>query len=392
MLLSKIKSLADKNSSYLSYLRQHFHANPELSFAEYQTAAFIENELHQLGLQPERMAGTGLTATIRGCDGDKKVVALRTDMDALPIHEMNDESYRSKNDGVMHACGHDAHMTMLLGAARILSELKNEFSGSVKLIFQPAEEKVPGGAKAMIEKGVLENPPVSLVVGQHVLPELPAGKAGFCPGYFMASSDEIYIKIIGKGGHAAMPWKAIDPVSIMAQVITAVQQLISRQTPATIPAVLSFGKVVANGAVNVIPEEAYLEGTFRTFDENYRCEIHQKLPAMVSAIASGMGAKAETEIRKGYPALYNDPALTAGFKELAKQYLGADNVVELPQRMTSEDFAYFSLNRPSVFYRLGSGFSDKESYPLHHSRFDLPESILGPGSGLMAFLAISSLK
>lgn len=392
MEIERIKALSQKYSNYIIDLRKYFHAYPELSFSEILTAEKIEKELISMGLHPIRIGKTGVSAIINGAVPAETVIALRADMDALPVQELNQVTYSSTNQGVMHACGHDAHMAMLLGAARILTECKDSFKGTIKLIFQPAEEKIPGGALVMIENGVLENPDVNYVLGQHVLPDLPAGKVGFCPGYFMASSDEIYIRIIGKGGHAAMPWKITDPVSIMAQLITALQQLVSRQTPAHLPAVLSFGKIVANGAVNVIPEEVFIEGTFRTFNEEFRSKLHSSLTKMTLSIVEGMGAKAEIEIRKGYPALFNHPELTQKLQSFASEYLGEENVVALEPRMTAEDFAYFARAKPSVFYRLGTACDTLENYPLHHPRFDIPDHVLPEGAGLLSYLTLSLMK
>jgi amidohydrolase len=327
-------------------MRRHLHAHPELSFEETNTAAFVTQELQKLGLTPQPIANTGVVALIEGQPGGP-TIALRADMDALPITEASDVPYRSTNPGVMHACGHDVHTASLLGAARILNELKGDFKGTIKLMFQPGEERLPGGASLMIKEGVLENPAVGKVLGQHVFPHLPAGKIGLRPGRYMASTDELYLTIKGKGGHGAMPEMNLDPVLVAAHLIVAAQQIVSRRANPKIPSVLSFGKVIANGATNVIPNEVYLEGTFRTLNEEWRAEAHQHLRQLCEGLAASMGAVCELEIRHGYPYLENEPALTARVRAAAEQYLGPENVVELDQWMAAEDFAYFSQAAPA---------------------------------------------
>src|ERR1700749_780575 len=291
--------------------RRHIHSHPELSFHEVETSAFVAKKLDELGIGWERMADNGLVALVKGAKPSDRVVALRADMDALPITEANDVPYKSQNTGVMHACGHDAHTSSLLGTAKILTELKNEFCGTVKLIFQPAEEKLPGGASLMIKEGVLENPKPQAVIGQHVMPLIDAGKVGFRAGKYMASTDELYVTVKGKGGHAAQPQQNIDPVLITAHILTALQQVVSRNADPKSPTVLSFGKVIANGATNVIPNEVYLEGTFRALDEQWRAEAHIKMKKMAEGIAESMGGSCDFKILHGYPFLINEPKLTA---------------------------------------------------------------------------------
>lgn len=276
MLIDKIKKLAEEIYAEVTTNRRHLHANPELSFEEYKTSAFVKAELDKLGIPYQEMADTGVVGILKGGKSSEHVIALRADMDALPITEANEVEYKSKNVGVMHACGHDVHTASLLGTAKILAQLKDEFAGSVKFIFQPAEERLPGGANLMIKEGVLENPKPSAVMGQHVMPLIEAGKIGLRSGKYMASTDELYVTIKGIGGHGAQPQQNIDPVVIMAQIITALQTIISRNSDPRSPSVLSFGKVIANGATNVIPNEVYLEGTFRTLNEKWRAEAHQK--------------------------------------------------------------------------------------------------------------------
>src|ERR1700761_2023382 len=304
--------------------RRHLHSHPELSFHETETSAYVAGKLTELGLEYQRMADNGLVALIKGEKPSDRVVALRADMDALPITEANDVPYKSQNVGVMHACGHDAHTSSLLGTAKILTDLKSQFGGTVKLIFQPAEEKLPGGASLMIKEGVLENPKPQAVLGQHVMPLIDAGKVGFRAGKYMASTDEIYVTVKGKGGHGAQPQQNIDPIIITAHMITALQQVISRFADPKNPSVLSFGKVIANGATNVIPNEVYLEGTFRTMDEKWRNDAHKKMKKMAEGIVESMGATVEFNIMNGYPYLINEEKLTVSTRGHAEDYLGKE--------------------------------------------------------------------
>jgi amidohydrolase len=392
--IEKFKTEVKKISGKLVEIRRHLHSNPELSFEEFNTVAYVKEQLLQMGLtQIRSIANTGLEVLICGKNPQKRVVALRADMDALPIVEANEVPYKSKNIGVMHACGHDVHTTCLLGAAHILNQNKDSFEGTIKLIFQPGEEKLPGGASVMIAEGVLQNPTVNTVLGQHVMPLIPVGKVGFRSGLYMASTDELYVKVIGKGGHGAMPHLCIDPVAVSAQLITALQQLVSRQANPIIPSVLSFGKVIANGATNVIPNEVNMEGTFRTLDENWRTRAHELMLKMAHGIAESFGAKIEFEIRKGYPFLKNNPEVTARTKAAATQYLGAENIVDLDIWMAAEDFAYYSQVAPACFYRLGTRNEEKGIISgVHTPTFDIDEGALEIGSGLMAYLAIEELN
>lgn len=310
-MLESIKSLAKHYTDEIIANRRHLHMHPELSFHEKKTARFVANQLTNMGLSPqEGIADTGVVVLIEGQKPASKTIALRADMDALPIIEANDVPYKSLHDGVMHACGHDAHTSSLLGTAQILNQLRNQFEGSVKLVFQPGEEKIPGGASLMIRDGVLENPKPQGMFGQHVAPNIPVGKVGFREGLYMASTDEIYLKVKGKGGHGAMPEYNIDPVLIASHIIVALQQIVSRIAPPKIPCVLSFGKVIANGATNVIPNEVCIEGTFRTMNEEWREKGHKTMIKMAEGMAESMGGSCEFEIRKGYPFLKNHPELT----------------------------------------------------------------------------------
>ncbi len=391
-LKENIKLLANDFLPEITSVRRHLHMYPELSFKEENTSAFIWEQLEKMGISEKRkMAGTGIVAMIRGKNPDKNTMALRADMDALPILEANQTEYKSRNDGVMHACGHDVHTASLLGAAKILNSIKNDFEGSIKLIFQPGEEKLPGGASMMIREGVLENPAPQGVLGQHVMPWIDAGKVGFRSGIYMASTDEIYVTIKGKGGHGAMPHLNIDPVLIASHMMVALQQVVSRNANPTIPSVLSFGKVIANGATNVIPDSVYLEGTFRTLDEKWREDAHKKILHMATSVVEGMGGKVDFEIRKGYPALVNNPELTAASRKNAEAYLGKENVLELDIWMAAEDFAFFSQHTKACFYRLGTrNESLGITSSVHTPTFDIDENALETGMGLMAWLAIGS--
>ncbi|MBN7814417.1 M20 metallopeptidase family protein [Algoriphagus pacificus] len=394
MLKDKIKSLAKAYKEEVIANRRHLHANPELSYQEFKTAAFVEEQLKSIGITKiEKKATTGWSALIEGKNPHKKVVALRADMDALPIHEANEVSYKSKNEGVMHACGHDAHTASLLGAAKILHGVKDDFEGTIKLIFQPGEELVPGGASLMIKDKVLENPRPSGIIGQHVMPFIEAGKVGFRKGIYMASADELYITVKGKGGHGAMPETLIDPVLIASHMIIALQQVVSRAASPKIPSVLSFGRVEALGATNVIPNEVHIQGTFRTLNEEWRAKAHKKMLQIAHGIVEGMGGELDFEIRKGYPFLKNDPELTDRSQKAAIDYLGAENVLDLDIWMAAEDFAYYSQEINGCFYRLGTRNESRGiTSGVHTPTFDIEEDALEIGAGLMAWLAVSELE
>lgn len=372
--------------------RRHLHANPELSFHEHQTSAYVKGLLTEWGIPFTEMADTGVVALITGALPSEKVIALRADMDALPILEENDKPYASKNPGVMHACGHDVHTSSLLGTAFILNSLKNDFAGTVKLIFQPAEELLPGGASIMIREGVLDNPKPQHIVGQHVMPLIDAGKVGFRSGIYMASTDELYVTVHGKGGHGAQPHQNIDPVVIASHIIIALQQIVSRNADPRLPSVLSFGKVQANGATNIIPNEVKIEGTFRTLNEDWRREAKRLMRKMAEGIAESMGGSCDFNIKDGYPFLINEEALTANIRAYAEDYLGRENVVDLDIWMAAEDFAYYSQATAACFYRLGTGNKEKDTcYSVHTPRFDIDEDALKLSTGLMAYAALKQL-
>jgi len=388
----KIKELSAKIYHEVVNFRQHIHANPELSFKEFQTSLFIKEKLTAWGIEFIDMANTGVVGLIKGDLPSDQVIALRADMDALPIHEANDKPYRSKNQGVMHACGHDVHSSSLLGTAYILSQLKGTFAGTVKLIFQPAEELLPGGASIMIKEGVLENPKPHAIVGQHVMPLIETGKVGFRSGIYMASTDELYVTVHGKGGHGAQPHQNIDPVLITAHIIVALQQIVSRNADPRLPSVLSFGKVNANGATNIIPNEVKLEGTFRTLNEEWRNEAHRLMKKMAEGIAESMGGRCEFNIMRGYPFLINEEQLTDNARTFAEDYLGKENVIDLDIWMAAEDFAYYSQVTNACFYRLGTGNVEKgTTYSVHTPNFDIDEDALRTSTGLMAYIALRQL-
>lgn len=392
MIKEQIQQLSKDIFNDTVATRRHLHAHPELSFNEVETSAYVAGRLEALGLQYQRMADNGLVALIKGDKPSDKVVALRADMDALPITEANDVPYKSQNVGVMHACGHDAHTSSLLGTARILTDLKSQFGGTVKLIFQPAEEKLPGGASLMIKEGVLENPKPQAVLGQHVMPLIEAGKVGFRAGKYMASTDELYVTVRGKGGHGAQPQQNIDPVIITAHILTALQTIISRFADPKSPSVLSFGKVIANGATNVILNEVYLEGTFRTMDENWRNDAHIKMKKMAEGIAESMGGTCEFNIMRGYPFLINEEKLTIATRGHAEDYLGKENVLDLDIWMAAEDFAYYSQVADSCFYRLGTRNESRGiTSSVHTPTFDVEEDAFKISTGLMAYLAVKQL-
>jgi amidohydrolase len=393
MLLHKIKELSNQYAAEVISFRRHLHSNPELSYQEFNTAKFVATQLRAFGIEPqEGIAGTGVVALIEGKNSSKKIIALRADMDALPITELNSVEYKSKNNGVMHACGHDVHTSSLLGTAKILHSIKDQFEGSIKLIFQPGEEKNPGGASIMIKEGVLENPKPSAIIGQHVFPLLPVGKIGFREGKYMASSDEIYLKVIGKGGHGATPELTIDPVVIASHIIIALQQIISRNASPKQPTVLTFGKITANGATNIIPDEVNIAGTFRALDETWREEGLKKIKKMAEGMAESMGGKCEVDIHHGYPYLENNPTLTQSIKQAAEEYVGKENVVDIDLTLGSEDFAYYSQIIPASFYRLGTRNEAKgiTSY-VHTPTFDIDEDALKISTGLMAWMAVREL-
>jgi len=392
VLTEDIKQLSNEIHGYVIENRRHLHAHPELSFQEYETSSFVKIRLDEMNIAWEPIAGTGIVALIKGVKPSEQVVALRADMDALPIKEVNQVEYVSQNTGVMHACGHDAHTSSLLGTARILKSIRSEFGGTVKLIFQPGEEKLPGGASLMIKEGILNTPQPSAVIGQHVSPMVDAGKIAIRKGKFMASMDEIFITVHGKGGHGAQPHQNIDPVIIAAHILVALQQIVSRAANPTLPTVLSFGKLIANGAINVIPDEVYIEGTFRTLNESWRAEAHERIKKMAQNIAEGMGGWCDVKIVRGYPFLINEENLSLQVRSFAEEYLGTENVIDADLWMAAEDFAWYSQAAASCFYLLGIRNKEKGIVSsLHTPTFNIDENALALSTGLMAYIAMRRL-
>ncbi len=390
---TQIETLAKQYFTQAVEVRRFLHQHPELSTKEFQTARFLSDKLNEWGISHQQgVAGTGIVGVIEGQNPDLFVVGLRADMDALPMNELNEVSYKSQNEGVMHACGHDGHMTSLLFTVKILHELRHLFQGSVKFIFQPSEEKYPGGAITMINEGVLENPTPNIMLGMHVMPGLISGTAGFKTGKYMASTDEVYITVKGKGGHAATPNLNIDPITTAAQTIIALQQVVSRFAPPMMPTVLSFGRIEGLGRTNIIPDEVSIQGTLRTFDEDWRAKAHQLIASITQNTCAAFGAIGEVFIDKGYPFLVNDEKVTTQSVKWASELLGFEDVKELDLRMTAEDFAYFSHRIPSCFYRLGvDDPNGDEIRNLHSSTFDMHEESLEKGITLMSWLTVNWL-
>ena len=387
-MIEKIRALSEKYFPRVVELRRQIHANPELSWEEFQTTKLVSDELNKLGIEVSApLAKTGVVGILKGKNPDKKCIALRADLDALPIQELNKVEYCSKNEGKMHGCGHDVHTANLLGVAMILSELKNDFEGTIKFIFQPSEEKIPSGAEAMIKAGALENPRVDRIFGLHVSPELDAGKFGFCSSRFMASSDEIHLTVIGKGGHAAQPRNVINPLLIAAEILLAFKDI----TDLNVPVVLAFGNIEGKGATNIIPDKVTIDGTLRCFDESMRLQLHEKIRTKAETIAMKSSGMCKVNILVGYPVLINDEPLTTKAKAFATDYLGAENMIEIPVRMGSEDFAYYTHQVPACFYRLGVGNFEKGiTSSIHTPTFNIDEEALKDSIGLMSWLALNS--
>ena len=390
MLKEEIKRLAKQYAQEFIEIRHHLHANPELSYEEYETSKFIQNKLQQFGIPFETKATTGVVGLIKGTNPAKKVIALRADMDALPITEENDVSYKSAKQGLMHACGHDVHTTCLLGASKILNELKDKWEGTVKLIFQPGEEKNPGGASLMIKDGVLENPKPSAIFGLHVHPGLQIGKTSFREGKVMASADELYITVKGKGGHAASPHLCIDPILIASHLIIALQQVVSRNNNPHNPTVLSITSFQGGTTTNVIPNEIKLKGTFRAMDEEWRFKGHKLITKIATDLVRGMGGEIDIHIDVGYPSVYNNEKLNGLAKQKASEYIGDNNVEETEKRMGAEDFGYYSQQIAGCFYRLGVMNIEKGiTSGVHTPTFNIDENAIEIGMGMMAWLGSS---
>ena len=392
-MINRIKSLAkDVVEQYVRPLRRQLHRNPELSFVEYETSQLIHDVLDSWGIENVSMNVTGVVVTIKGRNPEKRTIALRADIDALPIQETNNCDYKSLRQNVMHACGHDAHTAMLLGVAYILNHMRDEFEGTIRLIFQPGEEKLPGGAKLMIESGVLDN--VDRIIAQHVYPDLPCGEVGFYAGNYMAACDEINIVISGNGGHAAKINERSNTTVVAAKILCAISELSSEfnKEERENPIIIAFGSFIADGTYNVIPDKVNLKGTMRTFDENDRKLIKNKIKKISSEIAKSFGVKSRVKIDEGYPVLKNDVDFTNSLIDNAIYFLGEDKVKSLPQLMTAEDFAWYSHEIKACMYRIGTSNVEKNIVSKQHtSTFDIDEDALETGVGLMAHLALSSV-
>jgi len=392
-LKEKIKQLAQKYHQEVIEIRRHLHQFPELSYQEVKTGKFIAEKLKEYNIPHEHgWAENGVVALIKGKNPEKKTIALRGDIDALPILEANEVSYKSKNQGVMHACGHDVHTSSLLGTASILQNLRQHFSGTIKLLFQPSEERVPGGASLMIKDGALKAPDVKAIFGQHVMPYFDTGKIGVRSGMYMASADEIYLTVKGKGGHAAHPAYFVDPVMITAQMLVSMQQVVSRSDP-RIPSVLSFGRIIAEGATNIIPDTVEVHGTLRAMDETWRKKALQQIRDIAHNTAKMYGGEVEVDIRLGYPMLYNDEALTNRARTYIADYVGEENIIDMDLWMAAEDFAWYTQEVPGCFYRLGTRNEARGIvHGLHTPRFDIDEEALRTSTGLMAWIALNQLE
>jgi hippurate hydrolase len=386
MIAERIRQLASAYAADTIAIRHHLHAHPELSYKEFETSKFIQQKLDSLGIPYQIMAGTGVVALIEGKDPTSRVVALRADIDALPILEENKVPYRSLNEGVMHACGHDVHTSCLLGAARILQETKNEWTGTVKLIFQPGEERNPGGASILIKEGVLDNPKPSLIVGMHVNPQLETGKLSFRGGKVMASADELYITVKGKGGHAAAPHQTTDVILVASHLVVALQQVVSRNNNPFSPSVLSICSFNGGHTTNVIPNEVKLMGTFRAMDESWRMKAHGLIRQIVQSVSLGMGADIDLQIDIGYPCVYNDEKLHPIAMAKAAEFMGQEHVEETELRMGAEDFGYYSQKIPGCFFRLGTGNINRGiTSGVHTPSFDIDENAIEIGMSMMAY-------
>ncbi|MEO6315023.1 MAG: M20 family metallopeptidase [Chitinophagaceae bacterium] len=390
MLKEQIRELAKKYAPETIAIRHHLHANPELSYQEFKTSAFIQEKLTLLGIPFQVMATTGVVGLIKGKNPEKKTIALRADMDALPIQEENKVDYISTNQGVMHACGHDVHTSILLGAAKILHELKDHWEGSIKLIFQPGEERNPGGASLLIKEGVLQHPAPQAIFGLHVHTGLPVGKLSFKEGKVMASADEIYITIRGKGGHAASPQVAADTILIASHLIVALQQVISRNRNPFDASVLSITSFQGGHTTNVIPGEVKLMGTFRAMDEIWRYKAHDIIRKLSTELVHSMGAEIDLHIDVGYPSVYNNEALNIVAKTLAEEFMGSENIGTTELRMGAEDFGYYTQLVPGCFYRLGvMNEAMGITSGVHTPNFNIDEDAIAVGMGMMAWLGAS---
>ncbi|MAJ98904.1 MAG: N-acyl-L-amino acid amidohydrolase [Flavobacteriales bacterium] len=392
-MINKINLIVDNIFEKIISWRKKIHSNPELSFKEFETSNFIIDTLKTIGVTDIKKIGpTGLVALIRGKNPNSKCIAVRAELDALPIIEDNLIEYKSKNHGVMHACGHDVHMSCLLGTAYVLNELKLSFSGTVKLIFQPAEELLPGGASIMIKNGILSNPKIDEIYALHVFPSLNVGKVGLRSGIYMSACDELFLKVIGKGGHAALPNQYINPINIISELLIELQKFVHKLSNNS-KYIFVFGKIFSDGSTNIIPSEVNAMGTFRTLDENWRNDLHNKIKSFVKNFLISKNAEGEIIIKKGYPVLINDEKLTQNSINLFKKIIGNENVVKIPIRMTSDDFAYYCHRVPSCYFRIGVRNEKKGIiHGVHNSRFNIDDDALKVGTKLMSNLVFKSLN
>ncbi len=390
--LSDIKNISAANEDFFIRIRRELHAAPELANQEFKTADKICETLEDIGISyTKNFSGTGVVAIIQGCNNNQKTIGFRADMDALAIQEENNVDYKSANNGIMHACGHDAHVATLLFAAKILHNLKDRFSGNIKLIFQPSEEEYEGGAPFMIKDGVLDNPKIDCMFGFHVDTDIPAGTIGLKNGVMTASTDELHLHITGKGGHAAYPENYVNPAAIAAHIFCELENMSKTMAPADFPSVLTFGKINANGKVNVIADTAVMEGTLRTFDSKWRQTAHQQIYNITQSVAELFHGKCNTIIKQGYPSIVNDTKLTQNVKRYITNLLGENHCIEVPLRMGADDFAYYAEKIPSCFFRLGAAL-DENNYGLHSSRFNINEKCLSVGAQTIAWIAINELS
>jgi amidohydrolase len=402
-VIDRIRSEVAALQHRLVEWRRHLHRHPELSFQEHATAAFVDDVLRAEGIHTRtgvgrltaEASGTGVIAVVKGeASPSDRCFAIRADLDALPIQEVGKPAYCSTVPGVMHACGHDAHTAMVLGAGIALHRLRKEWSGTVMLVFQPGEEKEPGGASLLVKEGVLSDPKPAGILGQHVTPELSSGLLGFRSGPFMAAADELYLTVTGRGGHAAVRHRLVDPILVAARLLPVLYDEAHAAVPPGEPMVISFGKFTGNGATNIVPQTVTLDGTLRTFDEGLRARLHVLLPQVCTRVAAEFGATAELRIVKGSPVVKNDPALTTRMREAAVALVGADRVVDMDIRMGAEDFAYYTHVMPGCFFRLGTGNAGKEGTQsgLHTAAFDIDEEAMLTGAAMMAWGALSEMQ
>lgn len=386
--IEEIKTLSKQLHPEITQIRRHIHQHPEISFGEFKTAAYIKDILIQNGIETDDSFGKNAVIGIINGSLSGDTIALRADIDALPINEKTNLEFSSLNNGVMHACGHDAHAASLIGTAIILQKLRNIIKGRIVLIFQPAEEKIPGGAKILVEQGLLKKYNIKRIIGQHVLPEMKTGNFCFGEGFVMAATDELYVKFNGVGGHAAVPQKRSDTVMALVDFIHEVKEL-QKRLNSDMPFIIAFGRIVADGVLNVIPSQSSADGTMRTFDENLRNEIKKQLEIIATTCASNYKCTHNLEIRHGYPSVYNEPILTKQVINAAGKYLSKNSIEKMELRMTAEDFAYYGKEIPAVFYRMGISGNNKGNIGLHNDQFDIDEDALLYSMGLMAYIALN---